>query len=160
MRFPKPIALVCSRRRRPLAFWGASILLLTYAGCGDGSVVAKGHVLIEGKPASGGRLMLTPIGGGPHAFSLVTDEGAFALRTGGDAPGAFPGSYRVSFHQPLDPQTRKRYARELAGQLAVDDFTLSYECPRDKPLVIPDSGDENLVIEISQDQGWTRSLNE
>ncbi|MEX2092082.1 MAG: hypothetical protein WD971_05365 [Pirellulales bacterium] len=130
------------------------------SGCGDGTVPANGHLSIEGQRASGGRLMLTRIGGGPQAFSLVTEEGEFALRASGDARGAFPGSYRVSFHHPLDPKSRGQFARELKGELAVDELTESFRGPRDTPFVIPEEGDENLAIDVRQSAGWTRSLNE
>jgi hypothetical protein len=155
-----PVLIVIRGRRHRLVCWAVSLLLLSAAGCSDGTVVANGRVLLEGEAVSGGRLLLTPIGGGPQAFSLVTEGGAFALRATGDSLGAFPGSYRVSFHQPLDAKARAQIGRELAGQLAADELSVSFRGPRDQPLVIPDAGDENLVIDISVGKGWTRSLNE
>ena len=132
----------------------------TLAGCGDGTVTVRGHVLVDGQPATGGRLSLNPVTKGPRAFSMVTDEGEFALRASGGAKGAFPGQYRVFFQQPLDAATRSRLARELAGQLSVDELTLSYRSPRDKTVEIPETGTQDLVIDIRPEQGWTRTLND
>ena len=152
--------LVLRSLRRRAALSTALAVLVAAAGCDQGTVVANGHVMVEGQPVSSGRLSLTPLGGGPRAFSAVAEDGAFSLRATGEARGAVPGSYRVFFQQPLDAQTRTRIARKVAGQLAPDELTVSYRSPRDKSLVIPESGDESLVIDIRQDEGWTRSLNE
>lgn len=143
-----------------IAHVAALVITLTTSGCSEGTVVANGHVTIEGKPASGGRLSLTPVGGGARAFSNVDDTGAFALRSSDGAIGAYPGSYRVFFQQPLDAQTRKNVARELSGELAADEFMISYRGPRDKPLVVPESGDENLHVDIRVNQRWTRHATE
>jgi hypothetical protein len=130
------------------------------AGCGDGSVTARGHVMIEGEPASGGRIMLSPVGRGPKAFSAVTEEGEFALRTGSKALGAFPGSYRVTLFQPLDDAARQRLGGQLAGQLSADEFTVVYRGPRDRLLEISEAGNEDLVIDIRKSEGWAHSLSE
>jgi len=151
--------MTCRRRCRVLS-WAAAIGLLGICGCGDGTVTANGHVTVEGKPASGGRLTLDPVEGGPQAFSLVAEDGAFALRVAGKNRGARPGSYYVSFEQPLDETARSQFARQLAGQLDANELSLSYLGPRDKPLVIPETGDENLNVEIRKEEGWMRSLSD
>ena len=73
---------------------------------------------------------------------------------------ARPGSYYVSFEQPLDETARSQFARQLAGQLDANELSLSYLGPRDKPLVIPETGDENLNVEIRKEVGWMRSLSD
>jgi len=146
--------------RRPwTAFFITSAALLAMPGCRDGTVVANGHVLIEGAPASGGRLMLMPVAGGMRAFSLVDENGAFALRMG-DTLGAIPGEYRLALDQPLDAKSRAEFAKELAGQLSVDDMTVIYRGPRDKALVIPATGDTNLVIDVRKNEGWTHAISD
>lgn len=129
-------------------------------GCNDGTVVANGRVLVEGLPTKGGRLTLSPVGGGPRAFSLVTDEGQFALRMRSDSLGAMPGNYLVSYNRPVDAATRQILARELRNQLAVDDFTETFDGPRDKPLVVPEQGSEELTVDIRHSQGWTRDISD
>lgn len=135
-------------------------VLASLAGCSDGNVIANGRVLVEGQPTKGGRLTLSPVGGGPRALSLVTDDGQFALRTRGDSLGAKPGDYLVSYARPVDPATRQSMARELRGQLSVDDFTEVFTGPRDKPLLIPPTGAEDIVINIRRSEGWSRNVSD
>jgi hypothetical protein len=120
--------------------------------------VANGHVQIDGKPAAHGRLSLMPIGGGPRAFSNVDETGAFELRSSTGDSGAFPGSYRVVYQMPVDEPTRRSLQRELAGELAADELSVIYRGPRENPLVIPESGDEDLAVDIRLNQGWTRNV--
>jgi hypothetical protein len=148
------------RSGRGAVVLAGAIVLSCAAGCGDGTVAAKGHVNIEGERATGGRLMLTPIGGGKPAFSLVAEDGAFALRTGGDTLGAYPGTYRVLLIGPLEGALRERVARELAGELRTEELSVSYRGPSNAPLVIPEEGDEAIMVDIRQSGGWIRSLNE
>ncbi|MGD9635459.1 MAG: hypothetical protein AB7G28_00505 [Pirellulales bacterium] len=145
--------------------WGALLLAFPIAsmllsGCSDGTVVANGRVLVEGQPSKGGRLTLSPVGGGPRAFSLVTDDGQFALRSRSDSLGAKPGTYLVSYDRPIDPATRESLKRELRGQLSPDDFTEVFTGPRDKPLVIPEQGSDELTIDIRHSAGWTRDMSD
>jgi hypothetical protein len=160
MSFARPISIDPCRLRRGAAYWPVALLILAAVGCGDGTVDATGRVTIEGQPAAGGRLTLSPIGGGSRAFCLVTEEGEFALRARSDASGAVPGSYRITFRQPLDADSRARLASELAGQFAVDNMTVMYFGPSDQPLVIPEAGSQDLAIDIRQEHGWTRSVSE
>jgi hypothetical protein len=132
----------------------------TQTGCDDGSVPVQGHVFVDGQPVSGGRLSLNPKGKGARAYSLVDEQGAFALRATGGAKGAFPGQYRAFFQQPLDDRTRAQMARELAGQITVSELTLSYRSPKSELIVIPETGADDLVIDIRPDRGWTRNLND
>jgi hypothetical protein len=140
--------------------WIVWTLASTIAGCNDGTVTARGRVLVDGQPVSGGRLSLNPVVKGPRAFSLVTTEGEFALRATGGAKGAFPGHYHVFFQQPPNEATRARLARELAGQISIDELTLSYRSPNGETILIPDTGADDLVIDIRSDRGWTRNLND
>jgi hypothetical protein len=116
--------------------------------------------MIEGKPATSGRLTLTPLGGGPRAFSAVDNDGAFVLRSSNGATGAFPGSYRVFFQQPLDAATKSSVMRELRGEVSADELTVTYRGSRENAFVIPESGDENLTIDIRTGRGWTRHVTE
>jgi hypothetical protein len=116
--------------------------------------------MIEGKPATGGRLTLTPVGGGPRAFSAIDNDGRFLLRSSNGATGAFPGSYRVFFQQPLDSATKTSVMRELRGEVSADELTVIYRGPRGNALVIPESGDESLTIDIRTKQGWSRHVTE
>jgi hypothetical protein len=158
--------LACGRRDRldsrprRAARRFACALLIPLAGCSDGAVKANGRVLIEGENASGGRVLLTPIGGGTAAFSLVGERGEFALRSGSERLGAQPGNYRILFQRPLSPETRAQLARELAGQIRPEELTETFRAPGGTVLTIPESGDDNLTIDIRQDQGWTLSYND
>jgi len=152
-RFPKAIAFLRRPQCHDIVAGTATLALLALSGCGNGTVTANGHITIEGKPASGGRLSLTPVGGGPRAFSLIDKDGAFALRSGDDSLGAVPGSYYVFLDQPLDEQTRRQYARELAGQLDVNQFSFTFECPRDKPRGVGDREADAVDVALARHAG-------
>jgi hypothetical protein len=143
-----------------LCYGVACLVILAAAGCSDGTVDARGRVLIDGAPVVGGRLLLTPVAGGPRAFSLVTPEGEFALRTAGESEGAFPGSYRMTLYQPLGEKLKAQLTRELAGELAATDMTAVYRGPREQLLVIPADGSDQLEIDVRASAGWKCSISD
>ena len=155
---PRDINALFGARSMRRTLFSALWSVLAAAGCGGDTVVATGHVMIEGKPATGGRLSLTPVGGGSRAFAAVAEDGAFVLRSTEDPAGIPPGSYRVFFRQPLDAQMRQVIARDLAGEIAPDELMVGYRGPRDEPLVVPEGGDEKLLIDIRRQQGWVRRV--
>jgi hypothetical protein len=144
--------------------WLFGLLLATIvsSGCSDGTVPAKGHVLLEGKPVDSGQLFLSPQGDGPKAVSLVAEDGAFVLKVPErkGKPGAFPGTYRVLFRTQADDDLRKRLEREMAGQISANEVTVSYMSPPDQPVVISESGDEQMQIDIRAADGWGRLLSD
>jgi hypothetical protein len=134
------------------------LLAATAAGCGgDATVVAAGHVAVEGQAASSGRLSLVPVGAGKRAESLVDEDGAFAFRTDGTA-GVYAGSYDVIFRRELSADGAAVATRR--GQGSADELTVLYQSPPSEALVIPDGGASNLVIDVRRKSGWTRSLSE
>lgn len=136
------------------------MLAPTALGCGERTVVANGHILVEGEPASGGRLSLSPTGDGPRAHSIVGDDGSFVLQTSQGTAGAFPGDYRVTFQHQLDQRARKLVANRVRGELDVDEINVIYRSARDKPFAIPDAGSDELILDIRQDLGWERFFSE
>lgn len=134
------------------------VLVGSMVGCGDGSVVANGTVTVGGSPVSGGRLSVTPVGGGPRFFSGVGQDGTFILRNA-EMNGALPGTYRISFRQPIDGKMKAKIAPSLkAVGASVDEYTLSYEAPANLTLTIPESGSESLEIAIDMKAGWRRTF--
>jgi hypothetical protein len=108
-------------------------------------------VTIEGKPAVG-RLLLTPVGTGKQSNSIIAADGAFHLYTDAEE-GANPGTYHALIK--VDPE---RLIANGAGDAETDGGrTLIYESPRQDPVVIPDAGADEMLIEISPEGGWTKN---
>lgn len=146
--------------RQPFVRLLASLLLAVMAsGCGSDLVPAQGELLVDGQPANGGQLFLTPVAGGSRAAAMVSPEGTFALRMEGEA-GVLPGDYHVSYRHAMDKSTQERLAKQLAGRLTSSEMTVSYTSPRDAPLTVPASGSETLKIEIRPSLGWSRNLSD
>jgi hypothetical protein len=156
---PLPITPIRLKCPRPSAscLWLVA-LAAPVVGCGrDGSVAARGIVTVEGQAAATGRLLLTPVGEGKRANSLVGEQGEFALRTDG-ADGSYPGSYQVLFSRELVADGTA--APPGGGAVPVGELTVLYQSPPGAPIVIPAEGAEQLAIEIRSESGWTRSISE
>ncbi|MEM9659781.1 MAG: hypothetical protein AAF961_15575, partial [Planctomycetota bacterium] len=104
----------------------AAALLGLSACSDDGLVTAQGRLLVEGEPASSGRISLTPTGDShadkgkrKAAVALIAPDGAFVLRTGGESVGAAPGAYRALFVHEFDPPNKDRGA---GNQVAADEL--------------------------------------
>jgi hypothetical protein len=130
------------------------------AGCSEVTVPAQGSVSIEGKSAPPGRLTLNPVGEGERAYAVVGSDGLFALRTSDWQMGAVPGDYRVVFQHPVGEQDRTSLTERVAGELSASEVNIVYRSAADQPFVIPDSGSEDLKIEIRQSGGWKRYVSE
>ena len=71
------------------------IAICLLAGCGRQSMVpVQGRVSYRGSGLNNGVVVFTP-DRGPLAIGRVREDGSFILYTG-DAPGAYPGNYRVT----------------------------------------------------------------
>lgn len=92
---------------RSIAF-GVAICSISLAGCGSGGQfpVAKagGEFVVDGKPLTVGRVMLSPIASGESAtkagrpaFGDLNADGAFILTTYDDGDGAVVGKHRVTW---------------------------------------------------------------
>jgi hypothetical protein len=130
------------------------------SGCGEVTVPASGRVSIDGKSAPLGRLTLNPVGEGQRAYAVVGSNGLFALRTSEGDMGAVPGDYRVVFQHPVGEQDRVSLTEKVAGELSTSEVTIVYRSAADQPFVIPDSGSDDLEIEIRQSSGWKRYVSE
>lgn len=130
-----------------------TLALLAACGCDDGAVRAAGTVLLEGAPAAGGRLTLTPVSGGERAFGMIDSAGRFDLRAR-DSSGVTPGSYRVSFRGKLDDKLRARLQQRSINIPNAGELTMVYESPQQATFDVPPEGAEDLQISISKSEGW------
>lgn len=140
--------MIAMRRRTSWLPTGALLLCL---GCNDGSVLVKGSVSVDGEALESGRMIFSPVkGDGKQGLAAIQPDGTFQLRGGDSKTGAFPGTYRVTITQKptLSDEQRKKISKQAAG-LTVDELTVSYISPKDTPIVIPESGSDDLSIEIT-----------
>ena len=75
-----------------------ALLALAASGCGagDGPVVVRGVVLLDGQPVSGAMVSFLPAEQtGRPATGFTDGQGAFRLTTSRKGDGALPGDYRV-----------------------------------------------------------------
>lgn len=153
---------IASASSRTNSTIGATVLCccVTFAGCHDGTVEAKGQVIVDGNPAARGRLTLSPVGGGERAFAMVADDGTFSLMTSEGAEGAIPGAYRANFQQVLDAKTRSILANQLSDEISAGEINVLYENKNGDPVMIPESGTDNLEIDIRENLGWKRFFSE
>lgn len=97
------------RPRRSAAWVACAAVIL--AGCGGADerdvALAKGKVVCQGKPVSGGTVTLTPVSAsrenelpGKPATAAVQSDGTFVLSTYGDKDGAIVGKHRVMYTPP------------------------------------------------------------
>lgn len=139
----------------------ATLLFAISVGCDDGTVVVKGRVSVDGQPVNNGQLVLSPVGAGPRAFGRVAEDGSFRLVSAESKNGAFPGSYRVLFKYQLqltDNQLAK--LKRSAPGLSTEELTVSHKSPKDETIVVPESGVEDLEIEISESSGWKKLVSD
>ncbi|QEL19639.1 hypothetical protein [Limnoglobus roseus] len=136
------------RRRWPAVL--ALSLLLPFAGCGDTPAVGELHPLTgtvhrQGRPASRGGIIFTPISGtsGGWVFDAsVNADGTFAARTSrlGESPIVFRpgirvGAYRVTYH-PTSDGSKMGLDVDLPDPITVEvkdnhvDLTLPDEMPK------------------------------
>lgn len=79
----------------------AALCLAALAGCGDGSpptYPVTGKLVIDGKPASGITVLLSPVEkkiGTPTSSGITGADGTFKLTTSTGKPGAAKGKYKV-----------------------------------------------------------------
>ena len=135
-------------------------MAIALSGCKNAAIKSEGRVLIEGEPATNGKLMLNPVGEGAKAFSMVDDTGAFKLRTIGGGEGVLPGEYTVFFQRTLSEEQQKPSDSRAATMARLDEVTLNYRAPKDKTVNIqPDQKDE-LIIDIREQDGWKISVSD
>lgn len=133
---------------------GGLIVLTLLAGCRPGPAPltpVQGKVTYKGVPVTRGTIVFTPDssrgGDGKIAVAKIDADGTYSLKTG-DAPGASPGSYRVTlvslassdapgaserFKAPLsllpekycDPELSELRAQVKGGKTNVLDFELN-----------------------------------
>ncbi len=133
-----------------------ALAIMSVAGCGDsGTVRVAGRILIEGEPAVGGRLMLVPKSGdGRRAFSGVTENGEYELRTQEGVVGAFPGEYEATLIQEASDAMRNKIHQASRGRANAADVKVRYISPRGKTIRITTDDVEDLEIAIEQSTGW------
>lgn len=85
-----------SNRGARRALTTALALLLAVSGCGGPyDAAVSGLVTLDGKPVPRGTVAYQPVAGGPAAYSLIHDNGTYALRTGREE-GLPSGEYDVT----------------------------------------------------------------
>ena len=145
-----------SVRRCRLDF--ASLIMFGLAaavGCDDGKVNIKGQIQINGQPADGGELLLSPMVKGPRAFSYVDGDGQFVLQSDGQI-GATPGVYKVLYRREVDEAEREKLPARLRSKITSSAITISYSSPSEFELKVTEEGADDLVIDIDQSTWITR----
>lgn len=134
----------------------AAVTILATSGCSDsGTVKVAGRVLIEGKPAAGGRLMLVPRGGdGKRAFSGLTENGEYELRTQDGLLGVFPGNYEATVIQEATDEMRGKVHRASRGRANAADLKVRYISPRGETISVSEEELADLEIAIDESKGW------
>lgn len=132
----------------------AVLALCSLIGCNsEGLVSARGKVTLEGEPIAG-RVSVVPVEkeAGVRAVSTVSDEGEFALHTNGKL-GAVPGPYKVIFRVDMSASPA---GRAFQG----DAMAAVYQSPQQELLTIPESGSEELLINVQKASGWVRKMSD
>lgn len=89
--------------------------LLSLAGCGpdgEGAVPVSGRVTLDGEPLVNLQITFQPLatdesGFGPGSFARTDSDGRFEMRkVWPDAPGAIPGTHRVTMSFDQDPPSK------------------------------------------------------
>lgn len=92
-----------------------ALLVPVASGCGGSAakppeekiVPASGVVQLDGKPAAGIRLRLTPASDGPKtvggAYAITKDDGKFTVIHWSNKEGVVPGAYVVTFSKMVKP---------------------------------------------------------
>ncbi len=80
---------------RPFALLIVVGAILPFTGCGGGMTPVTGVVTLDGKPLAEATVTFISEDGKTVASGQSDDTGTFTL-TSGNAPGAFPGTYKVT----------------------------------------------------------------
>ena len=87
-----------------LAIVSVSIAILSFVGCGDGSIApVSGKVTFDGEPVDGIRLVFSPKltdpnrDPGPWSSAVTSSSGEYTLETRQRQNGAFVGNHIVTF---------------------------------------------------------------
>jgi len=122
--------------------WMLIALAAALAGCGKSGpdrppvVPAKGQITIDGKPATTGRLTLTPVKPDPKqpgAIGRVQSDGTFQLSTFGEGDGAAEGEFDATLRPdattmgavPAVKPVRLTIRKDGAGK--VGDLSVAFE---------------------------------
>ena len=120
------------------------VALLACGGCGssNGLVPVEGVVTLDGQPLADATVVLHPdtaAGAGPFT-ATTSDDGKFVLAPAGNsgAPGAVPGSYRLTITTlrlaPSETGRDDEPQKVLAPELVPDEYrlgTMRFEVPED-----------------------------
>ncbi len=88
--------------------FAVALMLALAAGCSKKGSKVTGKVLVNGQPAGGATVVLTPVAN-PKSMdkkpnALTRDDGTFELNTLADGDGVEPGDYLVSITWPGKPK--------------------------------------------------------
>ena len=123
------------RRRMLLA-----LTLAALTGCGSERLApVSGVVRIGSQPASEGRVVFLPVGGGPPALGDVGGDGRFDLRTGAEQDGAL-----VAVHHVLLKDVR------CAG----DAKAKSYRAAESTAFEVRSGTHNEFAIDVDLERGW------
>jgi len=139
----------------------AFALLAFLSGCGGGKASlapAKGKVVCNGQPVTGGTVALIPLGegggeGGRPARCTVGPDGTFVLTTYDPSDGAAVGKHRVEYAGPEDEDEEE----EEGGELAPDVEPAPRRQVQQKPqyvlagemiVEVKDDGENDFTIEV------------
>lgn len=131
----------------------ASSALLAGCGGGDNFTTAPvyGTVTLNGKPVTGGTIMLTPINEGESKMSgkgaagTVQEDGSFELTTYETGDGAVVGKHRVSYIAPRLPPAPAPAEGQIPPPAPVSPFYGA--APKTSEVEIT-SGDNTLTVEL------------
>jgi hypothetical protein len=82
----------------------ATVVLLTIAGCGDGTHSVSGTVTFEGKPVSTGSITFEAADGGPGVASSGIKDGKYELRSKAGKKKVVITAFRPKPGAEKDPQ--------------------------------------------------------
>ena len=86
----------------------AALLLAVAAGCSKKGYKVTGKVLVNGQPAAGAMVVLSPAGNpqtmDKKPLAMTKDDGSFSLNTFTDDDGVVAGDYLVTITWPAKPK--------------------------------------------------------
>ncbi len=153
---------------RPYAGAVLSVVVFgLFAGCSGGQkapveklVNGSGAVKVDGKPASGVRIRLTPINetksvGG--AWAVTKDDGSFSLTHWSNKEGIAPGSYLITFSKLVKPDgTPLGETDSPALVQAKELISAKWSNPEPEQMAavmrrvdVPDSGKQDIEFSIT-----------
>ena len=117
-------------------------------GCGSGVtlVPAGGVVQHDGKPMTGGKVLLLPIEKGNAAIGQIQENGSFLLTTFKPEDGAVPGRYRVTVVSDLQVQGKEQHVTCIA--------------PKKFILEVAAERDNDFVVNVNPAEGWNLLLDD